>query len=208
MGPGEVTPKKIQEEKQMTLLQAMPDDRPDTVLLRSGDAATIETELKTFGIQFRRWVCVSDLDWDSNHGEVLSVYADEINELKACGGYRLVDVASMRPNDADPAWTERANKARATFLNEHWHTEDEVRFFAAGRGCFYLHLDGRVLAVVCEAGDLLSVPAGTPHWFDMGTRPDFVAVRFFEEKDGWVGNFTGTRISALFPTLDELVVAR
>ena len=192
----------------MTLLQVMPDDRPDTVLLRSDDATTIEAELKNHGVQFSQWPCSPELDLDSSHEEILAAYSDEVDELKARGGYRLVDVAAMRPDNADPGWTERANKARDTFLNEHWHTEDEVRFFAAGRGCFYLHLDGRVLAVVCEAGDLLAVPAGTLHWFDMGARPYFVAIRFFEEEDGWVGNFTGNRISAAFPSLDELVVAQ
>jgi 1,2-dihydroxy-3-keto-5-methylthiopentene dioxygenase len=192
----------------MTLLQVMPDDRPDTVLLRSDDAATIEAELKTHGVQFSQWPCSPELDLDSNHEEILAAYSDKVDELKARGGYRLVDVAAMRPDNADPGWTEQANKARDTFLNEHWHTEDEVRFFAAGRGCFYLHLNGRVLAVVCAAGDLLSVPASTLHWFDMGTRPDFVAIRFFEEEDGWVGNFTGNRISAAFPSLDQLVVAQ
>lgn len=192
----------------MTLLQVMPDDQPDTVLLRSDDAATIEAELKTHGVQFSRWPCSTELNPGANQKEVLAAYSDAVDELKARGGYRLVDVAALRPDDTDPGWAERINKARSTFLEEHWHTEDEVRFFTAGRGCFYLHLDGRVLAVVCEAGDLLSVPTGTLHWFDMGKHPEFVAIRFFEEEDGWVGNFTGNRISAAFPTLDELLVAQ
>ncbi len=86
-----------------------------------------------------------------------------------------------------------AAAARGKFLAEHRHAEDEVRFFAAGRGCFYLHLDGEVVAVVCEAAICCRCPAGTRHWFDMGSRPDFLAIRFFEEKDGWVGDFTGDR---------------
>lgn len=191
----------------MTLLQVMPDDQPDTVLLRTDDPATIEVELKTHGVKFSQWSRSPDLDPDSNE-KILAAYSDEIDELKVRGGYRLVDIAVLRSDDTDPGWAESASKARSTFLDEHRHTEDEVRFFAAGRGCFYLHLDGRVLAVVCEAGDLLSVPAGTLHWFDMGKRPNFVAIRFFEEEHGWIGDFTGDRISAAFPTLDELLVAQ
>ena len=53
----------------------------------------------------------------------------------------------------------------------------------------------------------LSVPSGTRHWFDMGARPDFVALRFFEEQDGWIGDFTGDPIGECFPTLDQLVAA-
>jgi 1,2-dihydroxy-3-keto-5-methylthiopentene dioxygenase len=67
---------------------------------------------------------------------------------------------------------------------------------------------GKVHAVLCEAGDLLSVPGGTTHWFDMGTRPEYKAVRFFHDEDGWIGNFTGSTISANFPTYDELAAGR
>ena len=95
------------------------------------------------------------------------------------------------PTTATPTGTTRRAAARSKFLAEHRHAEDEVRFFVAGRGCFYLHLEPEVLAVVCEGGDLLSVPAGTRHWFDMGSRPDFVAIRFFQQEDGWIGDFTG-----------------
>ncbi|GGQ26876.1 hypothetical protein GCM10010266_57640 [Streptomyces griseomycini] len=89
---------------------------------------------------------------------------------------------------------------------ERRRAEDEVRFFAHGTGCFSLHPDGRVHAVVCEAGDPLSVPAGTRHWFDMGPRPEFAVIRFFEKEDGWVGDFTGDPIARRFPRLDALLV--
>jgi len=88
---------------------------------------------------------------------------------------------------------------------EHTHDEDEVRFFVEGSGCFYLHLGDEIYAVVCTEGDLVSVPAGTTHWFDMGARPRFCAIRFFQEEDGWVAGFTGVPISTGMPTLDELL---
>jgi len=49
------------------------------------------------------------------------------------------------------------------------------------------------------AGDLTSVPDATPHWFDMGPEPDFTAIRFFTEADGWIGHFTGSDIAQRFP---------
>ena len=49
---------------------------------------------------------------------------------------------------------------------------------------------------------------GTTHWFDMGTNPDYVSVRFFHDDDGWVGNFTGSGISRSFPTYDQLAAGR
>src|SRR5690606_38422910 len=130
---------------------------------------------------------------------LLAHYAPQIAELNESGRYQHIDIARIHPDADNPDWPATAAGARAKFLDEHRHAEDEVRFFAAGRGCFYLHLGDAVLATVCEAGDLLSVPAGTLHWFDMGTTPDFTAIRFFEEADGWGGDFTGDKISAGFP---------
>jgi 1,2-dihydroxy-3-keto-5-methylthiopentene dioxygenase len=88
---------------------------------------------------------------------------------------------------------------RKKFLDEHFHKEDEVRFFVAGSGLFTLHVDDKVYEILCEAGDLVGVPDGTKHWFDMGPEPSFVAIRFFTEPDGWVGHFTGTDIAQRFP---------
>ncbi len=114
--------------------------------------------------------------------DLLERYRAEVDELCADQGLKLVDVARIHHQDGAEA-AEREAKARATFLEEHRHAEDEVRFFAHGTGCFYLHLQGQVFAVVCTAGDLLSVPAGTRHWFDMGPEPEFAAIRFFEKDD-------------------------
>ncbi|MBV8158028.1 MAG: cupin, partial [Dyella sp.] len=81
------------------------------------------------------------------------------------------------------------------------HSEDEVRFFVAGAGQFTLHIDGKVFDVLCEQGDLIGVPDGTRHWFDMSEAPYFVAIRLFTNKDGWVANFTGETIAERFPRM-------
>lgn len=190
----------------MTLLQVMPDDNAENLLLRTTDQQLIEETLRAHGVVLSHWELALDPDVIAGNEMILDAYRSKIDELRTSGHYRLVDVVQLRPDGTDADWATRAARARAAFLDEHRHDEDEVRFFAAGRGCFYLHLDSKVFAVVCEAGDLLSVPAGTLHWFDMGSRPDFVAVRFFQEEDGWIGDFTGSTISSSFPTLDSLVV--
>ncbi len=53
--------------------------------------------------------------------------------------------------------------------------------------------------MLCEEGDLISVPAGTRHWFDMGPNPRFTAIRLFTNADGWIANFTGDTIADRFP---------
>jgi cupin superfamily acireductone dioxygenase involved in methionine salvage len=75
-------------------------------------------------------------------------------------GYVLVDALHMTPADTDE-WTEHAAQARQKFLAEHTHDDDEDRFFARGAGVFYLHVDGKAYGVLCEAGDLLSIPENT-----------------------------------------------
>ncbi len=87
---------------------------------------------------------------------------------------------------------------RQKFLAEHTHGEDEVRFFVDGHGLFSLHVAAEVYEVLCEKGDLISVPANTKHWFDMGPNPRFVAIRFFNNPDGWVAEFTGSDIADRF----------
>lgn len=188
----------------MTLLQVMPADDGANVLVRTEDITEIAAELAPHNIRIERWATVP-LAGDAGQEEVLAAYASEVERLSAEGPYPLVDVVRMVPNDIDPEWPAKAEAARTKFLNEHTHDEDEIRFFVEGAGCFYLHLGDKVYAVVCTAGDLMSVPAGTTHWFDMGTRPHFCAIRFFQEEDGWVAGFTGSEIASRIPTLDELL---
>lgn len=191
----------------MTLLTVWPDDDPATTLLRTSDAESIAAELKRLGARFDRWPVVPGLPAEPSSDEVLAAYASPVRRVVDTEGYVLVDALHMTPTD-DPSWPARAAAARQKFLAEHTHADDEDRFFARGAGVFYLHVAGRVHAVLCEAGDLLSVPANTTHWFDMGTNPDYVSIRFFHDEDGWVGDFTGNQLAKDFPDFDTLMATR
>ncbi|MEV8630686.1 cupin [Streptosporangium sp. NPDC051023] len=191
----------------MTLLTVWADEDPDTVLTRTEDAEEIADALKPFGVRFERWEPVKELPAEPTSDQVLDAYRDDVDRVVREEGYVLVDAVHMTPSD-DPGWADKAAQARQKFLSEHTHADDEDRFFARGAGVFYLHIDGNVYAVLCEAGDLLSVPADTTHWFDMGTQPDFVAIRFFHDEDGWVGDFTGNRLADDFPDFDTLMATR
>ena len=68
-----------------------------------------------------------------------------------------------------PDHPERA-LLRRRFLAEHTHAEAEV------------------LLTRCDWGDLISVTAGTRHWFNIS--------------EGWLAKFTGSDISWSFPGLD------
>ena len=190
----------------MTLLTVWADDRPETPLLQTADHEVIAQTLAPLDVVFEHIPPVDRLPDSASQEEVIAAHQEIVDRLVAEHGYRLVDVAQLHPVDYDE-WRATAAAARTKFLNEHTHDEEEIRYFVAGSGVFYLHIDGKVHAVLCTAGDLLSVPALTTHWFDMGTSPDFTAIRFFHDDDGWVGTFTGSDIATRFPTFDELALA-
>jgi 1,2-dihydroxy-3-keto-5-methylthiopentene dioxygenase len=79
----------------------------------------------------------------------------------------------------------------ARFKREHWHDEDEVRFIVGGRGLFHVRpASGPVVVIEVAAGDLISLPAGVRHWFNLCSDLEIKAIRLFERADGWVPHYT------------------
>lgn len=171
----------------MSQLTIFAEGDPSAPLFETSDGDRIAAALDEIGVRFERWP-TRDVEDD-----VLAAYAREIERLNAEGGYQSVDVISLTPDHPDRV------ALRSKFLSEHRHSEDEVRFFVEGEGLFTLHQDGRVFNMLCTKGDLISVPAGMPHWFDMGPAPRFTAIRLFINPDGWVAHFTGDDIADRFP---------
>ncbi|MFI1678221.1 1,2-dihydroxy-3-keto-5-methylthiopentene dioxygenase [Streptomyces sp. NPDC020607] len=192
----------------MTLLITWPDSGPDTVVHRTVDPAEIAAALAPAGVRYEQWALRAGLPEDPGPETVLSAYRDDVDGLAAAEGFTTIDVVGLRPRK-ELGWRLTAKAERKKFLSEHTHDDDdEVRFFVAGAGAFYLHVDGAVHGVLCEAGDLLGVPRGTRHWFDMGATPSYTVIRFFHDEDGWIGNFTGSDIASKFPDFDGMVAAR
>jgi 1,2-dihydroxy-3-keto-5-methylthiopentene dioxygenase len=169
------------------------------VLLRSSDPAAIGAALAARGIGFERWPAATALAADASPEEILAAYAQEIERVQGRGNYPTVDAIRLTPDHPD------RQALRRKFLAEHTHSEDEVRFFVEGRGLFCLHIGDEVLQLLCERNDWIAVPAGTRHWFDMGPEPRFCALRFFENPEGWVAQFTGDTIAESYPLLDGLL---
>jgi 1,2-dihydroxy-3-keto-5-methylthiopentene dioxygenase len=193
------------EEAPVTLLTVWNDTEPSAPVLETTDETAIREELATLGARFSRWE-VQDFADGAPLDEVLALYADQVEQVKRSEGYTLVDIVGLSPSQDD--YDEVKGPSRQKFLSEHKHDDDEDRFFAKGAGVFYLHVNGKVYALYCEPGDLVSVPANTTHWFDMGTSPEFTSIRFFHDDDGWVGHFTGNPIAETFATFDELQARR
>ncbi len=166
------------------------------------DFDKIAAELKRIGVQFERWSAAREFADDADSETVLDAYQEPIERLKQRYRFRSVDVIGLKPDHPDKA------ALRQKFLDEHTHDDFEIRFFVEGKGLFYLHVGDKVYAVLCERGDLISVPADTTHWFDMGENPDFKCIRFFTTEDGWVATFTGDEIAQRFPSFDRYLAGR
>jgi len=182
----------------MSALTVYLDDQPQYGELYT-DFTAIRNQLDKLGVLFERWTASCNPPADADQESILAAYADSIDKLKQHFGFQSVDVIKLNPDHPEKA------ALRQKFLAEHTHDDFEVRFFVEGRGLFYLHVDDNVYAVLCEQGDLISVPANTTHWFDMGENPRFTCIRLFTTPEGWVADFTGSEIAQTFPTFDEYV---
>jgi 1,2-dihydroxy-3-keto-5-methylthiopentene dioxygenase len=160
------------------------------------DTAAVSSFLAEHGITYERWESGSRVTAEASADAVLQAYKDKVDELKASGGYTTVDVIDVT------AATPNLETMLAKFSREHWHDEDEVRFIVEGRGLFHISPPGGpVFAIEVEAGDLIRVPRGTRHWFDLCTERRIRAIRLFQDVSGWTPHYTDSGIDAHFQPL-------
>lgn len=145
--------------------------------------------LRGIGIEYEHWETPADLPEHASAEQVLTAYAPQIEELKRRGGYVTADVIDVN------ASTPGLDAMLAKFNIEHTHDEDEVRYIIAGRGLFHIHPpQGPVVAIEVGAGDLMRVPRGTLHWFDLCGDRRIRAIRLFQDKSGWTPHYTGSGV--------------
>jgi 1,2-dihydroxy-3-keto-5-methylthiopentene dioxygenase len=141
--------------------------------------------LGQYGIDYERWTPESRAATDAGPEAILEAYATQIRQLKARGGYVTADVIDVKPD------TPGLEGMLARFNSEHWHDEDEVRFIVDGRGLFHVHpSQAPVFAIEVEPGDLIRVPRGTLHWFDLCADRRIRAIRLFQDPSGWTPHYT------------------
>jgi 1,2-dihydroxy-3-keto-5-methylthiopentene dioxygenase len=153
------------------------------------DAEEITSALAGHGIDYERWKPSHPIADNAPADEILRAYSTEIEALKERGGYVTADVIDVNP--ATPGLDEMLAK----FNREHWHDEDEVRFVIAGRGVFHIHsTNGAVLGIEVEAGDLIRVPRGTLHWFNLCSDRRIRTIRLFQDTAGWTPYYSESRV--------------
>lgn len=172
-----------------------------TVTLRDenkvlNDAAEISAFLAPFGIWYRRFEGTDRLPENPTDQEILDAYAEPIGRLKAEGGYVTADVINVKPET--PGLDAMLHK----FSREHFHDEDEVRFIVSGRGLFHVHpQEGPVFSIEVTKGDMIKVPRGTHHWFDLCADRNIRAVRLFQDVSGWTPHYTESGVDNSYQPL-------
>ena len=161
------------------------------------DTAEITDYLAQIGIDYERWDAdEARVSPDASDAEILEAYAPEIEKLKAAGGYVTADVINIVPTT--PNLDVMLNK----FNREHWHDEDEIRFIVKGHGLFHIvPKDSEVASIEMEAGDLIRVPRGTLHWFNLCGDRTVRAIRLFQDISGWTPYYTESGVDANFQPL-------
>ena len=165
---------------------------------RITDQAEIKLFLKEKNVWFDQWEAGASLSDDADQTEVLEAYQHVLEPYMKMNGYQTADVISVNPN------TPNIDMLKNKFLTEHTHSEDEVRFFVDGEGLFWFNMENEypVFCVICQKGDLISVPANTKHWFDFGPKLSVKAIRVFIDQSGWVPHYTESGVDSKYNALE------
>ncbi|MDX1948136.1 MAG: cupin domain-containing protein [Pirellulaceae bacterium] len=160
------------------------------------DVAEIREFLKPFGIWYEKWDVAGRLPAEATNEQILETYAPEIERLKKAGNFVTADVINVSPA------TPGLDGMLAKFSKEHTHSEDEVRFTVKGAGIFHIHpKNGPVFGVQVETGDLINVPAGTQHWFDLCSDKTIRCIRLFQDMSGWTPHYVEQSIHERYTPL-------
>ncbi len=158
--------------------------------------AEIRNFLAPHGIWFECWPLEERVDPNAPPEQILSAYDGEIKALMAKGGFVVADVVNIT------AETPNLETLLDRFRAEHTHSEDEVRFILRGNGLFHVHPEkGPVFAIQVTAGDMINVPKGTKHWFDLCKDRTIRAIRLFQETAGWTPLYEDQSISGNYAPL-------
>lgn len=160
------------------------------------DVEQIRQFLEPHGIWYEHWPVENRLAKDASNEEILHEFAPEIETLKQRGQFVTADVINVNQD------TPNLDAMLAKFDKEHTHSEDEVRFTVAGRGLFHIHPEeGPVFAVEVESGDLINVPRGTKHWFNLCADRAIRCIRLFQDVSGWTPEYVNQGVHAAYQPL-------
>ncbi len=164
------------------------------------DAEEIKNYLAAINVDYERWETAKNISLDASEAEILAAYSGGLERLKNIGGYQTADVIDIT------AATPNLETMLERFRSEHWHDEDEVRFIIKGCGIFHIAPEGGDVTVVkMTAGDLIRVPVGIKHWFDLDETRTVRAIRLFQQTAGWIPHYTESGLEKKYRAKSETI---
>lgn len=181
----------------MSALRIYRDIDMTNLLFSSHNPDSINQQLDALGVGFTQWPLDDAINHQSCQQQIIRAYQANIDSLSNEHGYDVVEVIDMTAEHPD------ANIRRADLIREHIKTTGEVYFFAGGEGLLSLHIEHKVIEVLCQSGDVIQVPARTQQWFDIGNNPTCTIIRLAKKTDNDLPQYTGSNIAERYNRLEN-----
>lgn len=161
------------------------------------EISQISSQLTPLGVVLSNWPVADEaralLDTaalnDDQKEAVLGHHDHYFKKLQDECGYQSRDLIAL--HSGIPGLQDLLQK----FSRPHTHDDDEVRYIVDGEGVFgFVYPDGHQVELKVKAGEYISVPKGTEHWFVLTKTQRIKAIRYFTTTEGWTPVYTDTKI--------------
>lgn len=105
-------------------------------------------------------------------------YVDALFEVFNKDEWTEIDLQSMKSKSSGYDVIKIESR---TFMEPHYHTDNEQRLILSGVGYFYIPTLTELFIIEASAGDYVSLSSNIVHWFDC--KKNTIAARFFEGSD-------------------------
>ncbi|MFT0624889.1 acireductone dioxygenase [Ectopseudomonas guguanensis] len=157
-------------------------------------AADIASTLAAVGLDYRQVELPAALRPGCEQAEFDQAYGLWLQAFMGNEGHVQQELFNLQRNHPQKL------ELRARYLDEQVQASTCAWLFIGGFAQLSVHLDGYVYRLQGERGDLLTLAAGTRHWFDLGEEPHALVLRLSQSEE--TPERTGDDIASRFPRLE------
>lgn len=158
----------------LAVYQHTSSELPNKILNHADDIAST---LAAAGIDYRQVELPAALRPGCEQAEFDAAYGLWLQAFMGKEGYVQQELFNLQRNHPQKL------ELRARHLDEQSQSTASAWLFLGGFAQLSLHIDDHVYMLQGEKGDLLSLPAGTRYWFDLGEEPHALVVRLSASED-------------------------